>query len=86
MEQKDKDLEILDIKQIVDSVGLSVKKLIGNIDNISYSSLLSLKKNNPKKFNMYMLGLIAIELKLDAVDLLELKKISDYLKKFKQTN
>ena len=76
------DLQLLSPTEIAKAIGgKKSTDLIGDINNISVHSLISLKKTNPTKYEVVTLGLIAKKLDLNVNDLLYLRDLKNKFKK-----
>ncbi len=67
--------------KIAKRINVSVNDLISSIDNVSHSGLNNLRKANPKKYRVVVLGLISNAYDLDLNDLMALKEKKEILKK-----
>lgn len=76
------NIQLLSPTQIATSIGgKKSTDLIGDINNISVQSLISLKKTNPSKYEVVALGLIAKKLDVNVNDLLYLRDLKNKFKK-----
>lgn len=76
------DLQLLSPTEIAKAIGgKKSTDLIGDTNNISVHSLISLKKTNPSKYEVVTLGLIAKKLDLNVSDLLYLRDLKNKFKK-----
>ncbi len=69
------NLQLLSPTEIAKAIGEKKSTdLIGDIDNISISSLIGLKKTNPNKYEVVILGLITKKLNINVDDLIFLSE------------
>ena len=69
------NIQLLSPTEIAKAIGEKKSTdLIGDIDNISISSLIGLKKTNPNKYEVVILGLITKKLNINVDDLLFLSE------------
>lgn len=69
-----KNIENTPLK-IAKKFGLDIQSLVNNVDCLSEISLLNLKRRNPKKYEITMIGLIAKELGISMNDLFYMYRI-----------
>lgn len=69
-----KNIENTPLK-IAKKFGLKIENLVNNVECISEASLLNLKRRNPKKYDITMIGLIAKELNIGINDLLYIHQV-----------
>lgn len=76
------NIQLLSPTEIAKAIGgKKSTDLIGDANNISVHSLISLKKTNPSKYEVVTLGLIAKKLDLNVNDLLYLRDLKNKFKK-----
>lgn len=76
------NLQLLSPTEIAKVIGEKKSTdLIGDIDNISISSLIGLKKTNPNKYEVVILGLITKKLNINIDDLIFLSELKNNSKK-----
>ena len=69
------NIQLLSPTEIAKAIGEKKSTdLIGDIDNISISSLIGLKKTNPNKYEVVILGLITKKLNINVDDLIFLSE------------
>lgn len=69
------NLQLLSPTEIAKAIGEKKSTdLIGDINNISISSLIGLKKTNPNKYEVVILGLITKKLNINVDDLIYLSE------------
>ncbi len=69
------NIQLLSPTEIAKAIGEKKSTdLIGDIDNISISSLIGLKKTNPNKYEIVILGLITKKLNINIDDLIFLSE------------
>lgn len=69
------NIQLLSPTEIAKAIGEKKSTdLIGDIDNISISSLIGLKKTNPNKYEVVILGLITKKLNIKVDDLIFLSE------------
>jgi hypothetical protein len=69
------NIQLLSPTEIAKAIGEKKSTdLIGDIDNISISSLIGLKKTNPNKYEVVILGLITKKLNINIDDLIFLSE------------
>ena len=61
--------------KIAKKFGLNIQNLVNDVDCLSEVSLLNLKRRNPKKYEITMIGLIAKELNIGINDLLYMHQV-----------
>ena len=61
--------------KIAKKFGLDIQDLVSNVDCLGEVSLLNLKRRNPKKYEITMIGLIAKELNIGINDLLYMHQV-----------
>lgn len=69
-----KNIENTPLK-IAKKFGLKIENLVNNVECISEASLLNLKRRNPKKYEITMIGLVAKELNISMNDLLYMYRV-----------
>lgn len=67
--------------KVAKRVNIPVADLISTVGNISHSSLNNLRKANPEKYAVIILGLLSKNYDLDINDLMILKEKKEILKK-----
>lgn len=71
------NIQLLSPTEIAKAIGEKKSTdLIGDIDNISISSLIGLKKTNPNKYEVVILGLITKKLNINVDDLIFLSELN----------
>lgn len=69
------NIQLLSPTEIAKAIGEKKSTdLIGDINNISISSLIGLKKTNPNKYEVVILGLITKKLNINVDDLIFLSE------------
>ena len=71
-----KNIENTPLK-IAKKFGLDIQSLVNNVDCLSQISLLNLKRRNPKKYEITMIGLVAKELNISMNDLFYMHKVKN---------
>ena len=72
------NIQLLSPTEIAKAIGEKKSTdLIGDIDNISISSLIGLKKTNPNKYEVVILGLITKKLNINVDDLIFLSELKN---------
>lgn len=67
--------------QVAKMYNISLDDLISDIDNLSHTSLLNLRRTNPKKYEVTVLGLVSNNYKISLDDLVVLKEKKEILNK-----
>lgn len=69
-----KDIENTPLK-IAKKFDLNIQSLVNDVDYLSEVSLLNLKRRNPKKYEITMIGLVAKKLNIGINDLLYMHQV-----------
>ena len=78
-----KNIENTPLK-IAKKFGLKIENLVNNVECISEVSLLNLKRRNPKKYEITMIGLVAKELNVSMNDLMYIHQLKKEMQKIGQ--